>query len=65
MSEHASIWKKWRKKHLLSQDDMARAVGLCRRTIQGIEKGEHIPIYSTQRKFRELRERYARARSGE
>lgn len=58
---HAREWKAWRKKNLMSQAHMAAALGLSRRTVQGIEWAEHAPSYTSQRRFKVLKDRYARA----
>lgn len=54
--------REWRKRNLLSQKDFALALGVVLRTIWGIEAGEHSPSLQAQRRFRELKERYARNR---
>lgn len=57
-----SEWKKWREKKLMSQAQMARAMGITERTIQNIEAGVVKPSLKSRRKFAQLRERHSNAR---
>lgn len=62
LSTFGAEMRQWRKRNLLSQKAFALAIGVVVRTIQGIESGEHKPSFNVYRKFRELKERYARNR---
>lgn len=62
--EHAKVWKKFREANLMSQAGLARALGLSRRTVQNVELGSHAPNYTSQLRFRALKERYERVRDG-
>jgi transcriptional regulator with XRE-family HTH domain len=56
---HAKTWRKWRKSKLMSQRDLARAMGVTERTVQNIEAGGN-PSYKSQTRFRDLQERHKR-----
>jgi transcriptional regulator with XRE-family HTH domain len=47
--------------HNMSQTQLATALGLALRTIQGIELGEHRPSYTSRLRFHELRKRHEKA----
>jgi DNA-binding XRE family transcriptional regulator len=57
MAREARIveWRKFRKDHLFTQVKLAEVLGLCRRTVQLIEKGKVTPLPSTQRLFNALK----------
>lgn len=52
----------WRKRHLMSQQQLAEQVGLTERTIHNIEAEKHKPNYQTQRRLRAIRDRYKKAK---
>jgi transcriptional regulator with XRE-family HTH domain len=56
MYEHGRVFREWRKGQGLTQAEFAEALGVTRRTVVGIENGEHDPGYSTQKRFKELRD---------
>lgn len=58
MSEHAHTWRTWRKKKLMSQSQLAAALGITKRTVLNVEAGHHQPSYTTQARFRDLVERH-------
>ena len=49
---------RFRKRHNLSQAELAMAMGTCRQTVDRLERCEHEPQLRTFRKFQELEERY-------
>jgi transcriptional regulator with XRE-family HTH domain len=66
----ASEWREWRLANNLSQNDLAIAIGLGlkgggRKTVWNIENGNTQPSYLTQRKFENLKKKYARAKREE
>ena len=60
--EIAEKWLQFRRRHYLSQAELARAIGICRRTVIRVERCEHEPQMGTFQKFQELKERYRIAR---
>jgi DNA-binding XRE family transcriptional regulator len=62
---HAAEWREFREAHDMSQAQMARVLGLVLRTVQGIELSEHKPSFTSRLRFRELKRRYAEARSNQ
>lgn len=51
-------WKRWRLKHKMTQIEFSLASGICRRSVQKIELGEHRPHLKSRMKFKALQERY-------
>jgi DNA-binding XRE family transcriptional regulator len=60
----AAQWREFRMNNNLSLEDMAKAAGVCEKTVRNIEKAKHQPTYKTQRKLEALKERYRRAKDG-
>jgi DNA-binding transcriptional regulator YiaG len=54
----AQRWKSTRQRMLLSQTEFSLALGMHKRTVQGIERGEHPPSWPSQRAFREFVRRW-------
>jgi DNA-binding XRE family transcriptional regulator len=46
--------RSFRAKHLMRQEDLAKALGVCRNTINSYEQGTSSPQLRTLRKFVEL-----------
>lgn len=51
-------WRYFRTSHHMTQRDLARVLGITRRTVQYIESGNVRPHYSTEQKFLRLAERH-------
>ena len=60
--KHARMWLRLRQDNLLSQVLLADILGISRRTVQAIEGGECIPRFSTQRAFKNHKEKLDRER---
>lgn len=58
--QHARNWKAWREKRLMTQRQLALALGMAERSIQYIEAGKVVPRSTTQARFRDLQERHKR-----
>lgn len=52
--KHARRWLELRKSYLFTQEALAAALGVSRRTVQYVEAGRAVPWLSTQAKFRDL-----------
>lgn len=57
--DYGKEWKRWRLEHKMSQEQIALASGIARRSIQRIEAGEIRPHSRTRIKFKALQNRYA------
>jgi DNA-binding XRE family transcriptional regulator len=60
---YAKEWRHWRKENGLTQAQLASVLGLTRRTVIGIEGGNHRPSVSSRAKLNELKKRYLEAKS--
>lgn len=64
LSIRAREWKRFRRKNLLSQVDLAQLLDISRRSVQNVELGKRKPFVNTLRKFAVLKGRYERGNSG-
>jgi DNA-binding XRE family transcriptional regulator len=62
LEARAEEWKEFRRTRLLSQTDLARELGVCRRTVSAVEGCEVAPSMRTLRAFRSLALRLERER---
>ena len=51
-------WKKFRKRRLFTQEDLAEALAISRRQVQNIEYGKSTPAYRTQARFNALKAKH-------
>ena len=56
----AREWKAFRRNFLFSQNNLATALGISRRTVTNVEAGECIPSLKAQRAFRDLKRQQER-----
>ena len=61
--DYASEWLEWRTIHRMTQEQLATALGITRRTIFNIENGKHTPCLSTRMKLQALQNKYQEARA--
>jgi DNA-binding XRE family transcriptional regulator len=59
-AQWAKDFKQFRGKHLLSQARLAELLGVSRRCVIYVEKGEVTPVLNTKRQFEQLKTRYER-----
>ncbi len=58
LQKRAREWRKFRKKHFLTQQKLADVLGITARTVYNVEHGRNVQL-STLGKFDTLRRRYA------
>jgi DNA-binding XRE family transcriptional regulator len=56
--EWGKEFKAFRQEHDMSQSNLASVLGLCLRTILGVEKGRVKPSFKTRLRFKALLKRY-------
>lgn len=64
IGQHARNWKAWRERRLMTQRQLAFALGITERSVQYIESGKVKPRSTTQARFRDLQERHKRGPRG-
>lgn len=58
---YAREWKRWRKTHGLTREQMASALGITARTVAYIETKCHRPSMTSREKMAQLQKRYREA----
>lgn len=60
---YAKEWRDWRRKHKMTQEEMALAAGMTERTISKVENGIVRPHLRSRLKFQALKKRYEEAQA--